>query len=320
MVAAASAAYGRDRASLEPILRHLQRHPGRVYAGRKGNWGESYTVGGIPVYHLLSAEALPLIAHVPFSWAWSTDFQLQFDWPERHTAEMYDIRYVLTAAAPPAWADWEVAVASGPHRLYRLRTAGPFSLVSVPLAIAGSFERTWYITQSWAKGLWPMRRAHARLLLEAEVDDARPTVRMLDAFRFSSPGAEATPRHVFVPPGTFVSEPAPPARGTLRDVAEGRGTASVTADLAEPGIVLFKSTYHPAWTAKIDGVPSATMRLTPGLLGVALPAGTHRLDLVYGRPWLAALLGLGGCLAAWRLDRRRRTVRLVDPQAMPVRG
>lgn len=301
LAAAGQVGFERDRGDFEPVLRFLRAHPGRVYAGRKGNWGDVYKIGDVAVYHLLSAEGIAQIGQAPFSWAWSTDFQVQLDWPEPWAADLYDIRYILSNGHNPG-AGWEPALTSGPHHLYRRTVASPFVVVSTPLAIAGDFDDTWYATQIWTKGLWPRRQAHARLIAPGAAAGDLPVLRMLDAFHFTRP--DGAVQHLLDPPDLFLGEPSPPATGGLRDVVEKRGEASVSTDLSQAGTVLFKTTYNPGWRAELDGVTITPFQVTPGLLAVDVPAGAHQLRLVYSATWIKTVIALLGLMMAWLLDRR----------------
>jgi hypothetical protein len=296
--------FDRDAAQFEPVLQALRARPGRVYAGHSGNWGKSYTVGEVQVYHLLSAEAISQVANAPYSWALSTDFQIQLQWPDQATYDLYDTRYLLTDQALPPPPGAELVVQSGRHRLYRLHAEGPFDIVSVPLAIAATKDTVWYMMMSWAKGPWVRQHAHARLLLAGEAAGGLPVIRMEDRFRFVAPGAQ-TDRNVFDPPGVFVQPAPPPARGTVQDVTQSRQEASATLTMESPGVVLFKTTYHPDWRAWVDGAPASTVVLTPGLIGVPVPAGAHHLSLAYRPGWSKVVLLVLGVGLAVLMDRRR---------------
>lgn len=291
-VSVAARQFANEGSNFETILEFLRVNPGRVYAGRRGTWGQSYTVAGVPVYHLLAAHAVETIGHAPFSWALSTDFQIQIDALDARLIRLYDIAFLLAPESVVPPPDAELVLASGPHRLYRLRNEGPFGLVRVPLSIAGTFETTWAMTQSWDKGVWSRRGAHAQLVFDARLRSSA-SVEMLDAFRFTSDD-HPEGYSVFEPPGLFMSEPEPPASGRLFDARRGRGDAEVLVETEEPTVVLFRSTYHPAWRASLDGVPTDTMLLTPGLIGVAVPPGKHRLHLVYAPGWKKWALLIAG--------------------------
>jgi hypothetical protein len=201
--------------------------------------------------------------------------------------------------SPPPGA--ELLLQSGPHHLYRLPSEGPFAIVSVPLAIRGDKETVWYMTNMWAKGQWTNQYTHARLLLAGEEAASLPVLRMQDPFRYASP--DGTVHNVFDPPAHFM-QPAPaPAPGSVRDATVARQEAGVTLDLQQPGVVLFKATYHPSWQAYVDGVRTATMTLTPGLLGIEVPAGVHHLEVRYRSGWVKGILLVLGALLAVAIER-----------------
>ena len=296
--------FDRDAVDFEPVLRVLRETPGRVYAGRAGNWGSSYKVGQVQVYHLLSAEAITQVANAPYSWALTTDFEMQLDWLDEPSSNLYDVRYLLTdqQRQPPPGS--ELVLHSGRHYLYRLPSDGPFSLVSVPVAIAGDKDTVWYMTMSWVKGSWSRERTHARLLLSGDDAGGLPVIHMVDPFRYVPPqGGEV--HNVFDPPGVFVQAAAPPPRGTIKDVSFSRQQAGATVELDAPSVVLFKATYHPDWHAAVDGAAVPTMVLTPGLLGVQVPAGVHTLRMVYRAGWWKIALLLAGVLVALVIDRQK---------------
>jgi hypothetical protein len=79
--------------------------------------------------------------------------------------------------------------------------------------------------------------------------------------------------------------------------------------LEDPGIVLFRMTYHPNWQAELDGVAVDTIMLSPGYVGIPAPAGEHTVAMTYRPPrWTRLLMWAGlACLvllAAVELRRR----------------
>jgi len=156
------------------------------------------------------------------------------------------------------------------------------------------------MNMSWLKSAWPKQRAHARLVLDGDEADL-PVVRMLDPFRYVAP-QEREVRNVFDPPGLFLQPPAEP-KGTITKVSSSRQEASATVELEQPAVVLFKTTYHPGWHATLDGVAAPTMVLTPGLIGVPVPAGAHDLRVAYRPGWWKTVLLFVGVLLAVAIDR-----------------
>jgi hypothetical protein len=298
LVASGKMRFDADVREFAPILERLRTEPpGRVYAGRRGDWGESYRLGDVPVYQLLSALAIPDVGNAPFSWAPTTDFQMDGGEP---SLGLFDARYVVADRPELAPPRGELLFVSGRHRLWRVAAEGPFSIVAAPFTIAGGHDRAWYLERLWLAGRWPGARALPRLDLDGGAA-AGPVLRALDPLHDVLPG-EAEARYVFDLPGPFEAEPPAPARGTIAGAEVARGEARARVTLETPGTVLFKTTWHPCWTATVDGAPAPVAALVPGLMGVDVPAGEHELRLAYRPGWLKAALAAAGLVLAVLLD------------------
>ncbi|HXT01692.1 MAG TPA: DUF6541 family protein [Elusimicrobiota bacterium] len=112
----------------------------------------------------------------------------------------------------------------------------------------------------------------------------------------------------------------PPGTGAASDAvaierwAPGRLALSATARAGR--FLVISESWHPGWRARIDGRPAAVYRTDGALLGLAVPPGTHRVDLEFAPPlWgparlisaASALIFLG--LAGWWAARRRSSRR-----------
>jgi hypothetical protein len=83
---------------------------------------------------------------------------------------------------------------------------------------------------------------------------------------------------------------------------ESESTDRLVAEIdgVEAGVVVWSRTYFPAWRARVDGVDARVLAADGHLVGVAVPAGPHRVEIVWPRrPLLlgAALSVLGVFLA-----------------------
>ncbi|MFN8650860.1 MAG: YfhO family protein [Gemmatimonadales bacterium] len=76
--------------------------------------------------------------------------------------------------------------------------------------------------------------------------------------------------------------------GTAKLVTDGADSLTIEATSTGPAMLLVSRTYHPSWTATIDGQAASTIRVNHALIGVPLPqAGTHQVSLMY-RPAIVA--------------------------------
>jgi hypothetical protein len=112
----------------------------------------------------------------------------------------------------------------------------------------------------------------------------------------------------FVRPGGPPETRAYPGRPDLRGVEDRGGEIAARYRSATPAFFTAAVTFDRGWRAEVDGRPVPVYEEAVGQLGVALPAGEHRLRLAYRDPLVAigaavSLLALAGALVGWRLAR-----------------
>jgi hypothetical protein len=87
--------------------------------------------------------------------------------------------------------------------------------------------------------------------------------------------------------------------------AAGRIELAIVAP--QPGFVVVSDTFHPRWSARVDGGPVPVLRANSVLKAIPVPAGSHRMVLDFEtRALLPALvaftaLGLAGLTGALSL-------------------
>jgi hypothetical protein len=101
------------------------------------------------------------------------------------------------------------------------------------------------------------------------------------------------------------------ARDASVEVVERRNARLVlAASLPWPGVLVVADAWHPSWLALVDGEPAHVGRVNEALRGVALPAGSHRVEMRY-RPrtlslglLVAALAAIAPLLLLWKPARQ----------------
>ncbi len=95
-------------------------------------------------------------------------------------------------------------------------------------------------------------------------------------------------------------EPVPGGSPGSASYSEGRPEEIVVrVDAPVPSIVVVRNAWDEGWSATVDGRPAPVLPTDLLLQGVAVPAGTHEVRLVYGEPSLAR--GLLGSAVVWLL-------------------
>jgi hypothetical protein len=94
--------------------------------------------------------------------------------------------------------------------------------------------------------------------------------------------------------------------GSARVVELAPDRIVAEAELAKPGYLVSNDAYDPGWKASVDGRPAELLRANVAFRALELPAGRHRVELVY-RPRsvvvglsLSAVTLLAGGALAWK--------------------
>lgn len=100
-----------------------------------------------------------------------------------------------------------------------------------------------------------------------------------------------------------------PLQGGARFTRRSPNTLSLEATASRPALLLLSQTWYPAWKATVDGVATPVLSAYGGALtALALPAGSHQVQLWYQATTLYIGLGLAllGLLALAALIKLRR--------------
>jgi hypothetical protein len=113
-------------------------------------------------------------------------------------------------------------------------------------------------------------------------------------------------------PGTVPSATLQPRRaGQCHLVRPLADHFELDCELTEPGYVVINESFHPQFTARIDGAPTAILRANAFVMALQAKAGKHRLALEYSEQSLAPALAASVCgvlvaiLLVYRRSRER---------------
>lgn len=137
-------------------------------------------------------------------------------------------------------------------------------------------------------------------------------------------------------PGTTVLSTAgdlpdldPGASADVEVSQDGYQRIAASVDATGAGLLVVADSRRPGWSARLDGEPVALVEADHAMSAVAVPAGTHVVELVYETPGLRAgaavtALALTAVVAlvvpAWNDGRRRRQDVRVTDQVEPEPG
>lgn len=289
-VVAQRGADGVEGAELNRLVAVIKRDGGgRTYAGMPSNWGQSFTVGAVPVFKYLESRDVDEVGYTLRTASLMTDPEYYFQERNPSDYRLFGIRYLILPAGrqPPVQAR-------------EVMSAGPYVLWTV--------SGTGYIQTGQIIGNVSANRTNigtsSRPVLESNLAEGRAYL----AVKYG-PGGRLPVESRHVPSGTVVAQRA--------DLSGGR--ASATVRMSGPGVVVLSASYDPGWTATVNGRARPTWMVAPALVAVEVPAGTSHVVFQYqgygGYPELFALavltlIVLGGAPACVRRVRRRRVAAL----------
>ncbi|MDX1622496.1 MAG: hypothetical protein R3199_00745 [Gemmatimonadota bacterium] len=172
---------------------------------------------------------------------------------------------------------------------------------SRPIELEGlrpAFEGGGKIVYRWtgpARGAWVVHDVRVR---PADADPAEALGRIDPATTaLLEPGAD--------PPPLGAAE----GRARIEWVERVPDRLELEVENPADGLLVLSEIHHPYWSARVDGEPVEVMRVDVALRGVPLPAGSHRVELVFDDPYveyggwgsLAGVVLLAAALAlTWR--------------------
>jgi hypothetical protein len=253
----------------------------------------------LTTYYRIRSPDVPAIARPP------GDLEAFFGALAQLPARLWQLTGVRHILAPTDWENQvrEVLgadatklrgfnfVQDGTGRIWTRWTASGETPHFVIMANANALAcPTWYGKAEWL--------AFDEMLQKLAAPDFDPqTLLLLDAAAKPTPAAAA---------------PAATAKGTARLIQFTDNRIVMESDAAADGWLLVNDYYDPAWRGYVDGRRTPVLRADGIFRALAVPAGKHRVDMLY-QPnilsfWLplSALLFLAAAAAASYAFRRRR--------------
>jgi hypothetical protein len=84
---------------------------------------------------------------------------------------------------------------------------------------------------------------------------------------------------------------------TVTEFHENQGEIDVAVSARSDGFLVVNTTWYPGWKAWVDGAPTPVSRVNASFMGVAVPAGSTSIRLLYRPEWILWLTAT--CLAVW---------------------
>jgi hypothetical protein len=275
---------------LDRLIAVIKRHGGgRTYAGSPSNWGETFTVGQVPVVKYLDSRDVDEVGYTLRTASLMTDSEYYFDDKNPSDYRLFAIHYLILPSGytPPVHAR-------------RVMRSGSYTLWTIP---SNRYIQTGHIGGHIAANRTDIDPNTIPLLRSGLADDGTYL-----SVRYGGPDGRndrlpTLPDHSST--GTVLTQ--------HTDLTNGH--ASATVRMHRPGIAVLSASYDPGWSATVNDQRQPTHMIAPALVAVDAPAGTDHVTFRYrgyhDYPELLPLAGLTLIVIAFgpvglRRMRRRR--------------
>ncbi len=307
-------AYAQEIEEFQKVLGIIRSDPGRVYAGRPGNWGKEFTTGGASNFLLLSENGISTLGWLPESWSPFSDIEQFWDETREDHYELMNVRWVYAPLDVEMPENAFEVFKGKKSQLARIESClehpcgrlgndnDDFHFITVPFTVFSHKNNILNFDRLWLESDWPKSWSAPQVVLTDDAQNAtRPKggpvdgadVRMLDMGTFEFDGSGIRDQIVnLLTSKLFDSTPsALPKTAHVKDstkINPHQYKVDVTTD--QTLALMTKFTYHPYWHAKIDGKENPTFMVAPAFLATAVPPGSHTIEFVYDPPASKKLL------------------------------
>lgn len=286
-----------DAALLLSTINNLQlTNSGRVYAGRGGSWGKNFRVAETPMYMYISTFGIPTLTWLPETWSPNSDTEQYFSEDVADHYMLYTIKYVVTPADLPKdkiQPFWKPLTTGKTWRLYNVDDPAPHSLGEVgyitsglrPAIVSSSKMNFTNVVRLWIQSDIHTKNLYPELTFDTNYPKTAglPNFRMLDEVTYKVPDASTHTLFAEAPSYQATQTNNVPSITSQSNDNDMTFTATVNVpDGCTECIVILHQTYHPSWTATIDGKQVKTFAVFPFYTAVKIEnTGVHEVVFSY---------------------------------------
>ena len=270
--------------------------PGRIHAGAPGNWGRQFNLGSTQMYLVLSTKGFDIVDFLPESWSLNSELESFFNDQRLDDYLLYNVKYLVTPPEinPPSFA--KKIDAFGSFNLWQIETPGYFDIGTSNLLVKSDKEDFLNMEHLWLRSDLPLKKEFPTLLLKGKEPSLpyRTRITLKGTNLYEKEGKDFSLYSL-----AYVLNPQPEILGkiiaeTIKDQLY-QTTIEVDKD-CQSCLVIFKMTYHPNWTAKVDGKTAEKIMVFPSFMAVKIEPGIHNVSFQYSpdrRKFPLLLIGTG---------------------------
>lgn len=290
----------------------LSKNPGRVYFGRGGNWGKDFKIAETSLFLYASTFGIPTILWLPETWSPNSDTEQYFSDNRQDDYTLYNVRYVATPANLPSTQIqpfWKLIDTGKTWKLYEVDGLAPRSLGEVGYISAGihpaivSIDKTNFtnLVHLWMISDFPKSGLYPELTFDKGYpkNTGLPNFKMIDEANYRIP--DGSLHNLFSENPSYLGNLSALSNLTILSQSSDhdmifRATIDVPKNCSEC-IVILRQTFHPSWTATIDGKKVDTLTVFPFYTAISIPEGKHEVVFSYQMSPLKQLLFFIGALS-----------------------
>ncbi len=266
MIVAFNKQYAVDYLDYQKIAAKLHSLPsGRVYAGRPGNFGRDFTVGGEQVYMALAQDGFYTLGNAPESWSPNSESDQFFDESRPEFYNLYNIRYLVVPESyrPPKFA--QLVAQSGKYYLYRVSTSGWFDVGVSNQAVTVKKTSLIDFVHLWLSSIMVAQKNYPEIIFgQSSIDRSSLWKQFPLAASTSAPAVTVGDAQCASPTDQSYC-----------------AVISLKNDCSDCIIVL-KNTYHPNWQIFVNGKQAKAVPVFPFFIGIPVTkAGEYRIEAIY---------------------------------------
>ncbi len=179
--------------------------PGRVFAGRGGNWGKNFRVAETPYFMHLSTYGIPTVLWLPETWSPNSDTEQSFSDNRPADYDLYAVRYVVSPPDVAPQPFWKFLKETKIWKLYEVNTKGYITSGTRPAIVATDKESFTNVVRLWIQSDFPKQGLYPELTFSKDYPKnvGLPNFKMIDEATYRVP--DGTGHNLFAQPPLYQS-------------------------------------------------------------------------------------------------------------------
>ncbi|OGK57417.1 hypothetical protein A3J15_04065 [Candidatus Roizmanbacteria bacterium RIFCSPLOWO2_02_FULL_38_10] len=276
----------KDEEAYRELSEAIRRsNPGRLYAGRPGNWGRDLKVGDTAIYMALSRDGHKGIGFAPESWSPNSEFDQFFNENDINSYRLYNVTHAVYPDNLTIPKFFKLIGKFGKFYLYRIKTDGWFSAGTSSSLINSNKTHLFNIVHFWMTTDGVKNNEYPQISFgKTENNLGKNYIRMADLNRYYS-GNDKTQKRLWEKNPLYDGHDSQASRlvktGEKALISGYSATFKLTKDCSYCVAVL-KQTYHPNWQIKVNEEPVKAYPVFPFYIGIPIQkAGSYKIEAVY---------------------------------------